>query len=68
MIKIFLTVRNRLAMSAKCIAALKKHSTLPHQIYVYDNLSNFKEEEHFMFFCKLYKSRMVSKVVFNTKE
>lgn len=67
MIKIFLTVRNRLAMTAKCIAALKKHSSLPHQIYVYDNLTTFREEEHFMFFCKLYKMGIISKVVFNTK-
>jgi len=66
-IKIFLTVRNRLAMTAKCIAALKKHSALEHQLYVYDNLTNFKEEEHFMFMCKLYKMGLVTKIVFNTK-
>ena len=68
MIKIFLTVRNRLSITAKCIAALKRHSALPHQIYVYENLSSYKEEEHFMFFCKLYKKKLISKVVFNTKE
>ena len=28
-------------MTAKCIAALKKHSALEHQLYVYDNLTNF---------------------------
>ena len=68
MIKIFLTVRNRLSITAKCVAALKRHSVLPHQIYVYENLSSYKEEEHFMFFCKLYKNKLISKVVFNTKE
>ncbi len=68
MIKIFLTVRNRLSITAKCIAALKKHSVLAHQIYIYENLSSYREEEHFMFFCKLYKRGLISQVVFNTKD
>jgi len=49
MIKICLTVRNRLALTKKCLLSLKKHSVVPHQIYVYDNLTNYKLDEHFEF-------------------
>ncbi len=68
MIKIFLTVRNRLAITTKCITALQRHSTIPHQIYVYDNLTNFKVDEHFMYWSILYKKGIVQQVTFNTKE
>jgi len=68
MIKIFLTVRNRLAMTKKCIYALKAHSTLPHQIYVYNNQTNYLIKEHFEYFCKLYIKNYVSQVTFTTDE
>jgi len=66
MIKIFLTVRNRLAITKKCIAAIQKHSTLPYQLYVYDNQTNYKLEEHFDYFSSLYSDGLVSQVTFNT--
>ena len=50
MIKIFLTVRNRLAITAKCITALHKFSELEHQIYVYDNNTTHMLDEHFNVF------------------
>lgn len=68
MVKIFLTCRNRLAITKKCIEALKKHSKLPHQIYVYDNLTNHKIDEHFEYFRELYKKEEIAQITFNTKE
>ena len=68
MYKIFLSSRNRLAVSSKCIAALKNHSVLPHQIYVYDNLTNYKILEHFVYWGMLYEQGIISQVCFTTKE
>lgn len=68
MIKIFLTVRNRLAITKKCIESLILNSEIPHQIYVYDNASNYRVEEHFMFFYELYKRKMITQVTFTTEE
>jgi len=67
MIKIFLTVRNRLAITRKAITALKQHSKLGHQIYVYDNLTNYKVQEHFEYFYKLYRKGAITQVTFNTQ-
>ncbi len=67
MIKIFLTVRNRLAISKKCIESLILHSKLPHQIYVYDNATNYRLEDHFMFFHELYKRKLISQVTFTSE-
>jgi hypothetical protein len=66
MIKILLTVRNRLAMTEKCIEALKRHSTIPHQIYVYDNSTTYLLEEHFDFFSNLYKTGAIAQVTFTS--
>lgn len=68
MYKIFLSCRNRLSITTKCITALKNHSEIPHQIYVYDNLTNHMIEEHFMYWSLLYKRGLISQVTFNTKE
>lgn len=66
MIKIFLTVRNRLAITKKCIEAIQKHSTLPYQLYVYNNQTNYRLEEHFDYFASLYSNGLISQVTFNT--
>jgi hypothetical protein len=68
MYKIFLTVRNRLAITTKCITSLKRFSELPHQIYVYDNSTNYKIQEHFMYFSLLYEKGLISQYTVNTKE
>jgi hypothetical protein len=68
MIKIFITVRNRLAITKKCIYALRIHSKLPHQIYVYDNQSNYLVEEHFEYFCKMYMKKYITQVTFTTED
>jgi len=66
MIKIFLTVRNRLAITKKCIDAMRKHSTMPYQLYVYNNQTNYKLKEHFDYFAELYEKGLVTQVTFNT--
>lgn len=66
MIKIMMTVCNRLAITKKSIEALERHSTIPYQLYVYDNLTNYKIDEHFDFWSSLYKQRKVTQVTFNT--
>jgi len=68
MIKIFLTVRNRLSITTKCVTAIKKHSTIPYQLYVYDNLTHYKVQEHFLYWSILYEKGLVTQVTFNTKE
>lgn len=67
MVKIFLSVRNRLAITKKTIEALKRHSTIPHQIYVYDNASNYLLEEHFWFFYKLYQKGAITQITFTSE-
>jgi hypothetical protein len=67
MIKIFISVRNRLGITKKCIEALKKHSTLPHHIYVYDNSTNYLVAKHFAYFCEQYIEGNISQVTFTTK-
>lgn len=66
MVKILLTVRNRLAMTEKCIEALKRHSSIPHQIYVYDNSTTYLLEEHFDFFSSLFKKGAIAQVTFTS--
>ena len=66
MIKIFLTVRNRLAITAKCITALHKFSELEHQIYVYDNNTTHMLDEHFMYFNILMQNKIIDQVTFTS--
>jgi len=68
MVKIFLSVRNRLAITVKCIEALIKHSTLPHQIYVYDNATSYLLDEHFLFFHQMFRERKIAQVTFTTEK
>lgn len=68
MIKIFLTVRNRLAITKKCIHALKEHSRIKHSIYVYNNQTNYLLDEHFGYFYKLFEKGYISQVSFLSDE
>jgi hypothetical protein len=68
MYKIMLTVRNRLAITTKCLTALKRHSSIQHQIYIFENLTNFQTDEHFLYWSMLYQKGLISQVTFNTKE
>jgi hypothetical protein len=66
MIKIFLTVRNRLAITIKCIEAIQRHTESPYQLYVYDNQTNHLIGEHFQYFSKMYSKGIITQVTFNT--
>lgn len=68
MIKIFLTVRNRLCLTKKCIEALEKHTYNPYELYVFNNLSDYLIDEHFSFFRDMYKENRLSQIVFNTSK
>jgi len=68
MIKIFLSVRNRIGITIKCLEAIKRHTKSPYQIYVYDNQTNYLLEEHFKYFHKLYAKGLITQVTFNTDE
>lgn len=68
MIKIFMSVRNRLAITKKCIEALILHSNIPHKIYVYDNSTNYRLKEHFDFFHELYAKNIISQISFTSAD
>ncbi len=68
MIKIFISVRNRLAMTKKCIEAIKRHSKISHQIYVYNNASDYRLKEHFEYFSEIYMNGTISQVTFTTEK
>lgn len=67
MIKIFLTVRNRLAITKKCIHALKQHSKIPHSIYVYNNATNYMLENHFGYFYKMFSLGHIDQICFTSE-
>jgi len=66
MIKIFLTVRNRFGITVKCLEAIKRHTTTPYQIYVYNNQTNYLLDEHFKYFNKLFVKGLITQLTFNT--
>ena len=69
MVKIFISVRNRLAVTKKCIEAIKRHSKIPNnQIYVYDNATNHLIDEHFEYFADLYKRNQITQITFTTED
>ena len=68
MIKIFLSVRNRLAITKKCIESLILHSEIPHKIYVYDNATSYRLKDHFDFFQELYSKKLITQVTFTTED
>ncbi len=68
MVKIFISVRNRLSITKKCIEALILHSKLPHRIFVYDNATNYRLKDHFDFFHELYNRKLISQITFTTPE
>ncbi len=68
MFKVFMTVRNRLSISKKCVKALYKHSSIPFQLFCYDNLTHFRIKEHFQYFGKLYEKGFATQITFNTPE
>lgn len=68
MIKIFLTCRNRLGITKKCIQAIRRHTKLKFQLYVYDNLTNYRIEDNWEYFCSLYRKGILTQYTCNTKQ
>jgi len=54
-ILVFLTVRNRLEITKKCVEALYKYTSRPVHLFVFDNLTQTRVDDHFNYFCDLYK-------------
>ena len=68
MLKIFLSVRNRLGITKKCIESIEHNTTEPYQIFVYDNLTNYRLDDHIEYFGNLYKEGRITQVTFNSKD
>jgi hypothetical protein len=68
MIKIFVTVRNRLAITKKCIEAIDRHTSMKHNVYVYNNATNYLLDQHFKYFHDMYKQGKVNQVTFTSKQ
>lgn len=66
MFKVFMSIRNRLAITKKSIQALYKHSSTPFQLFCFDNLTHYQIGEHFKYFRKLYEKGFIVQVTFNT--
>ena len=64
MIKICITVRNRLEITRKCIEALVKHSKIPHHIYVYNSRTNYLLDEHNEYLFQMYKEGVIKQFTF----
>lgn len=67
MIKIFMSVRNRLAITQKVIESLRRHTVGKYQLYVYNNATSYLVDDHFQYFCDLYKKKEVTQVTFTTE-
>ena len=66
MIKIFLTVRNRFAITKKCLEAINLHTGTPYQLFIYQNQTDYLLEDHFKYMKKLYMRGLVTQITFNT--
>jgi hypothetical protein len=67
MYKVFLTVRNRLSITIKCITALVRHSEMPFQLYIYDNISHTMLRERFLYYSLLYEKKIATQITINTE-
>ena len=47
---------------------MKLHSKHKHQIYIYDNQTDYKIEDHFEFYKKLMIQKRISQLTFNTND
>lgn len=68
MVKIFISVRNRLAITKKCLEAIKLHSTLPREVYIFDSQTNHLIDDHFKFYADLYKKGEIAQVTVSTDQ
>lgn len=68
MFKIAICVRNRLGITKKCIEAIKKHTKLKHEIYIFDNLTNYRLNDHFLYFNNLFKKGIIQQYTVNSQQ
>ena len=68
MIKIMITVKNRLSITKKCVESIERNAVEPYQLYIYENSTNYRLDEHFDYWRKLYKEGRVTQVIFNTED
>jgi len=66
MIKICVTVRNRLEITKKCIEAISKHTEQPFQIHLYDNLTSHHLKDHVDYYLKMFRYDIITKFVMNS--
>ena len=66
MIKIGITVRNRLGITRKCLEALERHTKSPYQVYLYDNETNYKLEEHISYYTEMFKQGRIAQYTVNS--
>ena len=67
MIKIAITVRNRLGITKKCIEAIKRHTKTPYSIYVFDSLTNYRLKDHVDYFESLFEKKEIDFFSFANK-
>lgn len=68
MLKIGMCVRNRLEITKKSIEALHRHTSSPFQLYVYDNLTNYRLKDHFNYYHQLLEDKKITQITFNTEQ
>ena len=68
MLKILVSVRNRLGISKKCIQSIERNAVEDYQIFVYNNLTNYRLDDHIKYFGNLYKEGRIAQVTFNSKD
>jgi len=67
MFKICICVRNRLGITKKCIEAITKHTnSKKYEIYIYDNLTNYRLNDHFTYFNKLFQKDIIQQYTVNS--
>jgi hypothetical protein len=64
--KIAICVRNRLAITKKCLEAIYKHSKHNYEIYIYDNLTNYRLTDHVLYFNKLFQRDLIQQYTVNS--
>lgn len=68
MIKIAITVRNRLGITKKCIESIKRHTKTPYSIYVFDSLTNYRLSDHVNYFESLFEKKEIDFFSFANKK
>ena len=68
MIKIVITVRNRFAITKKCIESVQRHTVNNYSVYVFDNLTNYRFSDHVSYFQSLFEKGKIDFFSFLNKK